>query len=65
MRRQLRRKIKYDEERLLKEARIPEMMFLMPGEDLAEAKRQRYGAKIPEDSRLLVVTFSPSRRRPE
>jgi len=65
MRRQLSRKIKHVEERLSKAARIPEVMFLMPGEDLAEAKRQRYGAKIPEDSRLLVVTFSASRQRPE
>jgi hypothetical protein len=35
-------------------------MFLMPGEDLAEAKRQRYGDDSPDDSRLLVVTFAAS-----
>ena len=35
-------------------------MFLMPGEDLAEAKRQRYGDDSPVDSQLLVVTFVAS-----
>ena len=60
MRRQLTRRIKRMEDKLSAVTGKPEVMFLMPGEDLAEAKRQRYGAKIPEDSRLLVVIFSAS-----
>ena len=32
-------------------------MFLMPGEDVDEAKQQRYGDNIPDDARLLIVTF--------
>ena len=57
MRRQLSRKINRLEEKLSAVARRPEVMFLMPGEDLDEAKRQRYGNDLPNDARLLIVTF--------
>ena len=29
----------------------------MPGEDLDEAKQQRYGDDIPDDFETLIVTF--------
>ena len=38
-------------------ARRPEVLFLMPGEDLDEAKQQRYGDDIPDDFEALIVTF--------
>ena len=60
MRRQLSRRIKRLEDKLSAVAGKPEVMFLMPGEDLAEAKRQRYGDDSPVDSQLLVVTFATS-----
>ena len=57
MRRQLNRKINRLEEKLSAVARRPEVMFLMPSEDVDEAKQQRYGDNIPDDARLLIVTF--------
>ena len=57
MRRQLNRKIKRIEEKVSAVAKRSEVMFLMPGEDLDEAKKQRYGDNIPDDARLLIVTF--------
>ena len=57
MRRQLNRKINRIEQKLSAVASIPEVMFLMPGEDIDEAKRQRFGDGIPDDAQLLVVTF--------
>ena len=57
MQRQLSRRIKRLEEKLSAVAGKSEVMFLMPGEDLAEAKRQRYGNEFPDDSQLLIVTF--------
>ena len=57
MRRQLSRKINRLEEKLSAVARRPEVMFLMPGEDVDESKQQRYGDNIPDDARLLIVTF--------
>ena len=57
MRRQLNRKINRLEEKLSAVARRPEVMFLMPGEDLDEAKRQRYGNDLPNDAEVLIVTF--------
>jgi hypothetical protein len=62
MRRQLNRKIKRIEDKLSSVAGKSEVMFLMPGEDLAEAKRQRYGddMHMPDDAHLLVVTFATS-----
>jgi hypothetical protein len=57
MRRQLNRKINRLEEKLSAVARRPEVMFLMPGEDLAEAKKQRYGNDLPDDAQVLVVSF--------
>ena len=57
MRRQLSRKIKRMEEKLSAVAGKTEVMFLMPGEDLDEAKRQRYGNDLPNDAQVLVVTF--------
>ena len=57
MRRQLNRKIKRIEEKLSAVAKRPEVMFLMPGEDIEEAKQQRYGDDIPDDSEILIVTF--------
>jgi len=60
MQRQLSRRIKRLEDKLSAVAGKPEVMFLMPGEDLAEAKRQRYGDDSPVDSQLLVVTFATS-----
>ena len=60
MRRQLSRKINRLEEKLSAVAKRPEVMFLMPGEDIEEAKQQRYGDDIPDDSRLLIVTFRSS-----
>jgi len=60
MRRQLSRKINRLEEKLSSVAGKSEVIFLMPGEDLAEAKRQRYGDDSPVDSQLLVVTFVAS-----
>ena len=57
MRRQLNRKINRIEEKLSAVAKRHEVMFLMPGEDLAEAKKQRYGNDLPDDAKLLVVTF--------
>ncbi len=58
MRRQLNRKIKRIEDKLSAVAGISKVMFLMPHENVEEAKRQRYGEDIPNDSRLLVVTFA-------
>ena len=60
MRRQLSRKIKRMEEKLSAVAKRPEVIFLVTGEDIDEAKRQRYGDEIPDDSRLLIVTFRSS-----
>ena len=57
MRRQLSRKINRIEEKLSAVARRPEVMFLMPGEDLEETKKQRYGDDIPDDAEVLIVTF--------
>ena len=57
MRRQLSRTIKRMEEKLSAVAEKTEVMFLMPGEDLEEAKRQRYGNDLPNDAQVLVVTF--------
>ena len=57
MRRQLNRKIQRIGEKLFVVARRPEVMFLMPDNDIDGAKRQRYGADILYDSRLLIVTF--------
>ena len=37
--------------------RKPEVVFLMPGEDADQAKRQHYRDNIPDDARFLVVTF--------
>ena len=49
------------EEKLSAVAGKTEVMFLMPGEDLAEAKKnQRYGNDLPDDAKLLVVTFRSS-----
>ena len=59
MRRHLNRKINRIEEKLSAVAGKTEVMFLMPGEDLDEAKRQRYGNDLPNDARLLIVTFKP------
>ena len=53
----MNRKINRLEEKLSAVARRPEVMFLMPGEDLDEAKRQRYENDLPNDARLLIVTF--------
>lgn len=58
MRRQLNRKIKRIEDKLSAVSGISKVMFLMPNQNLVEAKRQRYGDDIPDDSRLLVVTFA-------
>ena len=60
MRRQLNRKINRIEGKLSTAARRSEVMFLMPGEDIDEAKKQRYGDNIPDDARLLIVTFKPA-----
>ena len=60
MRRQLSQKIKRMEEKLSAVAGKTEVMFLMPGEDLDEAKRQRYGNDLPNDAQVLVVTFEPA-----
>ena len=57
MRRQLNRKIKRIKEKLSAVARRPEVIILMPGEEMAEAKKQRYGYDLPDDARLLIVTF--------
>ena len=57
MRRQLNRKINRIEKKLSAAAERPQVLFLLPDEDLDEAKRQRFGDKIPDDSELLVVTF--------
>ncbi len=57
MRRHLNRKINRIEEKLSAVAGKTEVMFLMPGEDLDEAKRQRYGNDLPNDAQVLVVTF--------
>ena len=58
MRRQLSRKINRLEDKLTAVSGISKVMFLMPNQNLVEAKRQRYGDDIPDDSRLLVVTFA-------
>ena len=60
MRRQLNRKINRIEEKLSSVARKPEVVFLLQGEDLNEAKRQRFGDNIPDDSRILIVIFRSS-----
>ena len=57
MRRQLNRKINRIEKKLSAVAGKTEVMFLMPGKDLDEAKRQRYGNDLPNDAQVLVVTF--------
>ena len=33
------------------------MTFLMPDDDIDEAKQQRYGDDISDGSQLLIVTF--------
>ena len=60
MRRQLNRKIKRIEEKLSAVARRPEVMFLMPGEDIDKAKQQRFGNNLPNDAEVLIVTFEPA-----
>jgi len=60
MQRQLSRRIKRLEEKLSAVAGISKVMFLMPNENEDEAKSQRYGIDVPDDSRLLVVTFATS-----
>ena len=57
MRRQLSQKTKRMEEKLSAVAKRSEVMFLMPGEDLDEAKKQRYGDNIPDDFQFVIVTF--------
>ena len=57
MRRQLNRKINRIEEKLSAVARRPEVIFVWPGDDIDEAKQQRYGDDIPDDSQLSIVTF--------
>jgi hypothetical protein len=57
MRRQLNRKINRLEEKLSAVAKRPEVIFLMPGEDIDEAKQQRYGDDIPDGHQFLIVTF--------
>ena len=57
MRRQLSRKINRLEEKLSAVARRPEVMFLIPGEDVDEAKKQRCGNDLPNDAEVLIVTF--------
>ena len=57
MRRQLNRKIKRIEEKLSAVAKRPEVIFVWPGDDIDEAKQQRYGDDIPDDSQLSIVTF--------
>ena len=57
MRRQLNRKIKRIEEKLSAVARRPEVIYVWPGDDIDEAKQQRYGDDIPDDSQLSIVTF--------
>jgi hypothetical protein len=56
MRRQLNRKINRIDKKLSATARRPEVIFLLPGEDIDESKRQRY-RDIPDDSEILTVTF--------
>ena len=60
MRCQLNRKINRIEEKLSAVAGKTEVIFLMPGEDLAEAKKQRYGNDLPDDAQVLVVSFRSS-----
>ena len=60
MQRQLSRKIQRIGEKLFLVAKRPEVMFLMPDYDIDGAKWQRYGDDIPDDSRLLIVTFRSS-----
>ena len=57
MRRQLNRKVNRIEEKLSAVARRPEVIFVWPGDDIDEAKQQRYGDDIPDDSQLSIVTF--------
>ena len=57
IRRKLNRNINRIEKKLSAVDRRSEVMFLMPGEDVDEAKRQRYGDKIPDEARILIVTF--------
>ena len=57
MRRQLNRKVNRIEEKLSAVARRPEVIFVWPGNDIDEAKQQRYGDDIPDDSQLSIVTF--------
>ena len=51
MRRQLSRKINRLEDKLTAVAGISKVMFLMPHENVDEAKRQRYKDDILDDSR--------------
>ena len=60
MRRQLNQKIKRLEEKLSAVAGISKVMFVMPDDDIDEAKQQRYGDDLPDDAHLLVVTFAAS-----
>jgi hypothetical protein len=60
MRRQLNQKINRLEEKLSAVAGISEVMFVMPDDDIDEAKQQRYGDDFPDDAHLLVVTFAAS-----
>ena len=57
IRRQLNRNINRIEKKLSAVARRSEVMFLMPSEDVDEAKWQRYGDKIADESGILIVTF--------
>lgn len=57
MRRQLNRKVIRLEKKLSAKTKRPQVLFLLPGEDLDEAKRQRFGDEIPDDAELLIVSF--------
>ena len=57
MRRQLNRKIKRIEEKLSAVARRPEVIFVWPGDDIDEAKQQRFGNNLPNDAEVLIATF--------
>jgi hypothetical protein len=56
MRRQLNRRINRIEKKWSAAVRRPEVIFLLPGEPIDEAKRQRC-RDIPDDSEILIVTF--------
>ena len=62
MRRKLGQKIRRTEEKLSVMAKNTDVMFVMSGEDVGQAKRHRYGDNFRDETKCLVVTFRSSQK---